>query len=110
MQKIEVCGHRILLKPHEEFKNNMSPGGIALPETDMLKREKAAQIIGTVVGIGPMAWKAFDGDQPGWKPWAEVGDTVIFSKYGGKFVTVNDETYIIIDDNDILGIFEEEAA
>jgi len=112
MDRVEVCGHKVLLKPFKDFKEyeengrkeNRSEGGIIIPE-ETVNQEDAAQIIGEVISIGPMAWKAYDGDDPNWKPWAKVGDIVFFAKYGGKFITLNKETYLIMDDVDIQGIF-----
>ena len=45
-----------------------------------------------------------DGDHPEWKPWCKIGDIVYFAKYGGKFITINEEDYIIVNDEDIQGV------
>ena len=55
-----------------------------------------------------MAWKAFDRADPHWKPWANVGDTVIYTKYGGKFVTDPDtkERYVVLNDEDVTAVID----
>jgi len=103
---VEVVGHRVLLKPHfdEEVIEEGALKGFKLDIGDTFKREKAATVVGEVISIGSMAWKAFDGDNPDWKPWAKVGDIVYFAKYGGKFITIDEEDYIIVNDEDIQGV------
>jgi len=109
---VEVVGHRVLLKPHfdEEVIEEGALKGFKMDVGETYKREKAATVVGEVISIGPMAWKAFDGVlptgevNPDWKPWAEIGDIVYFAKYGGKFITINEEDYIIVNDEDIQGI------
>ena len=110
MTSVEVCGHRVLLKPHfdEDIISEGALEGFKLDVGETFKREKAATVVGKVVGIGPMAWKAFDGDNPDWEPWAKVGDIVYFAKYGGKFITIDAEDYIIIQDEDVQAIRHED--
>ena len=103
--RVEVAGHRVLLKPH--FDHEETEWGFQLDVGETFKREKAATVVGEVVSVGNMAWKAFDGDNPDWKPWAEVGDIVYFAKYGGKFITINEEDYIIVNDEDIQAVIHE---
>lgn len=93
---ITPLGHRVLLEiePIEE----VSKGGILLPESKARDYERC---LGTVVAIGPNAWKAYDDGEP----WAEVGQQVLYSKYSGK--RVNDpynpeKEYVICNDDDLL--------
>ena len=109
-KKVRVAGHRVLLKPHfdhEEIQDGALKG-FQLDVGETFKREKAATVVGEVVSIGKMAWKAFDGDSPDWEPWCKVGDIVYFAKFGGKFITVNDEDFIIVNDEDVQGVIEDE--
>ena len=103
---VEVCGHRVLLKPkfEEEVINEGALTGFKLDVGETFKREKAATVIGEIVSIGPMAWKAFDGNNPDWKPWAKVGDTVYFSKFAGKFIMIDGVDHIICNDEDIIAV------
>lgn len=99
MNKYQPLGYRILLKVSIETK---SAGGILIAQNERLA--KAAIEHGEIVAIGPTAWKAYDDGQP----WANIGDKVYFSKYGGKIVDLpdlpntDDEYYIIIDDSNLL--------
>ena len=74
------------------------------------KQEPLATTTGTVVSIGPNAWKAFD-PGPDWAPWAEVGDRVMYAKYGGKVVKDPDtnEEFVVLNDEDIISRIKETA-
>jgi co-chaperonin GroES (HSP10) len=109
---VEMVGHRILLKPaddvaDEEIKEG-ALAGFKLDVGEDWKRQKASTTVGEVVSIGPMAWIAYDGNHPKWKPWCEVGDIVYFAKYGGKFIKIDGEDFIIINDEDVQGIIRKE--
>ena len=109
--EIEVCGHRVLLDAHFD-KNEVQEGalkGFKLESDESFERSRAATITGKVVAIGATAWRAFDGGDPNWKPWAELGDVVIFAKYGGKFVTIKDKTYILVNDEDIQAVLKGDS-
>jgi len=114
--KVEMVGHRVLLKPHfdEDVIEDGALKGFKLDVGENWKREKAATVVGRVVSIGPMAWKAFDGyfkdgtPNPEWKPWCKIGDIVYFAKYGGKFITIEEEDYIIVNDEDVQGVIHED--
>jgi len=41
------------------------------------------------------------------KPEVKVGDKVLFSKYGGTEVKIDGEEYLIMREDDILGIIEK---
>ena len=97
-QRVEVVGHRVLLKP--DFIKDETEWGFKLDVGEDHKREKAAVVIGTIVGIGPTAWK----DIGSGEPWCKMGDVIHFAKYAGKFITVNGEDYVIINDEDCQAI------
>lgn len=102
--RCRVVGHRVLVKPEEV--ETISSGGIHLVVDEV--RERAAQQVGTIIKIGPMSWKAFDRNDPNWAPWAKVGDKVIYTKYGGKFITDPDtqEKYVVLNDEDITVVID----
>lgn len=108
---ISVSGHRILLEPI--FPEEKTESGIIIATHSEHKRERAATDTGRVVSIGPTAWNAFDKytpdgkRNPSWEPWCKVGDLVVFAKYGGKFLKVNDVDYIVIADEDIQCVIKE---
>lgn len=102
LEDVKVCGHRVLIKP--DFLEEVTDWGFKIDVGETFKREKASVVIGTVVQVGDTAWKAFDGDRPEWKPWAQPGDIVHFAKYGGKFITVGEEEYVIVNDEDVQAV------
>ena len=108
--KINVCGHRVLLDIDFD-SNEIQDGplaGFKMETDESYDRSKAATITGKVVAIGPTAWKAFDGQMDDWKPWCAVGDKVVFAKYGGKFITIKDKVYLIVNDEDIQAVLLED--
>lgn len=97
MTSIVPVGHRVLVKPLPLEKQ--SKGGIILSHDE---RKEKAQVRGTVVSIGPTAWKAFDNGEP----WAAVGDEVWFAQYGGYLVRdpETDEEYRLLNDEDVCAV------
>jgi len=100
------AGHRVLVKPDvymESYK-----GVIEIPE-DIKGRSQNAQTAGTVISIGSTAYlqKEF-GDG---KHWCKAGDRVAFARYGGIQLTgKDDETYRIIEDDDIIALLDAEVS
>ncbi|ACR80316.1 MULTISPECIES: co-chaperone GroES [Kosmotoga] len=88
--KVIPLGERLLIKPIKEEKR--TEGGIVLPDTAKEKPMKAE-----VIEIGK---DVEDID-------IKVGDKVIFSKYAGTEIKIDDEDYILIDQDDILAKVEE---
>ncbi len=90
--KVIPLGNRLLIKPIKEEEK--TEGGIVLPDSAKEKPMKAEVI---AVGEGEDI-KDFD---------LKVGDKVIYSKYSGTEIKIDDEEYIIIDAEDILAKIEE---
>ncbi|WGS64464.1 co-chaperone GroES [Marinitoga aeolica] len=88
--KVKPLGNRLLIKPVIEEKK--TEGGIVLPDTAKEKPMRAE-----VVAIGNI-----DDDVE-----INVGDHVIFAKYSGTEIKVDDEDYILIDVDDILAKYED---
>lgn len=87
---------RILVQRIEEKET--TKGGIIIPDT---AKEKPAE--GKVIAIG----KGRFGDDGKLIPIEiKVGDRVLFSKYGGTDVKIDGEDYLIMRQDDILGIIE----
>lgn len=95
---IQPCGHRVLVRPDEVSDRR---GSLYVPATTR-EREQYAQIFGTIVAIGPTAWKGFDEGQP----WAKVGDRVAIAKYGGFVIEdpATKEQFRLLNDEDITCI------
>lgn len=87
---------RLLVRRLEEEEK--TAGGIIIPDS---AKEKPAQ--GKVVTVGP--GKLSDsGDRVALQ--VKEGDTVLFSQYGGTDVNLNGEEYLILREDDVLGIVE----
>jgi chaperonin GroES len=93
---IKPLGDRIVLEAIE--KEEKTASGIVLPDT---AKEKPQE--GRVVAVGSGRW------ENGQKIELEVkvGDRVIFSKYAGTEVKVDDKEYLILRESDVLAIVEQ---
>lgn len=89
----------MLIKPDEIETKTESGIELVLNED----RELAAQEYGTIIDIGPDAWY----DKP--SKWAKVGDRIVYSRYGGKFVRYPGELekYVVLNDEDVLAVLGE---
>lgn len=70
--------------------------GIFIPDS---AKEKPAE--GKIVAVGP---GSRDRDGKLVPPDVKKGDKVLFSKYGGTDVTVDGKDYLIMKEDDILGV------
>ena len=91
---IKPLSDRVVVKP-EDVDEKMS-GGIIIPDT---AKEKPQQ--GKIVATGP--GKVSDsGDKVAME--VKVGDIVLYGKYSGTEVTVNNEELLIMRESDIFAI------
>jgi chaperonin GroES len=95
--KIRPLSDRVLVKRLEEAEKT-SPGGIIIPET---AKEKPQE--GEVVAVGPGKMQE-DGKVLAMN--VKAGDRVLFGKYAGTDVKIDGEDYMIMREDDILGILE----
>jgi chaperonin GroES len=94
--KIRPLNDRLLVKRLAEEET--TAGGIIIPDS---AKEKPAE--GEVVAVGP--GKLNDkGDRVALQ--VATGDKVLFSKYGGTDVKLDGEDYMIMREDDILGVIE----
>lgn len=94
--KLKPLGDHIVVKPLEEAE--VKKGGIIIPET---AKEKPSR--GEVVEAGQ--GKIMDDGKR--KPMElKKGDKVIYQKYGGNEIKVDDVEYIIMTEEDVLAIVE----
>ena len=84
---------RIVVKANEEEQTTSS--GIVIPDT---AKEKPQE--GTVVAVGPGRFE--EGARVPLD--VAVGDTVIYSKYGGTEVKVEGDEYLILSARDVLAV------
>ena len=93
---IRPLNDRILVKRLEEEEK--TAGGIIIPDS---AKEKPAE--GEIIAVGP--GKRNDaGERVAID--LKVGDRVLFSKYGGTDVKLDGEDYLIMREDDILGVIE----
>jgi chaperonin GroES len=92
---LKPLGDRVIIKVLE--KEEKTSSGIVLPDK---AKEKPQE--GEVVAVGP--GKILD---DGSKSQMDVkaGDKVVFSKYAGTEIKIDNEEYLIVRQDDILGIF-----
>jgi len=94
--KIRPLHDRILVKRMEE--EEVRRGGIIIPDT---AKEKPQE--GKVIAVGN--GKVLENGQ---KVPLEVkaGDRILFGKYSGSEVKIEDEEYLILKEDDVLGVIE----
>ena len=90
--KLKPLGNRVVVSPLTEEETTKS--GIILPDT--VDKEKKAE--GKVLAIG-------DGEKIT-KLGLKVGDKVLFGKYAGEEVKVDEKEYKILSDEDVLAVIE----
>lgn len=94
--KLTPLGDRVILK--QVVAEETTKSGLVIPGA---AKEKPQQAEVVAVGPGGMV----DGVEV--EMHVKAGDTVIFSKYAGTEVEVEEEEYIIVKQNDILAIVED---
>ena len=93
---IRPLNDRLLVQRLEEEEK--TAGGIIIPDS---AKEKPAQ--GKVVAVGP--GKTNDaGERVALQ--VKEGDTILFSKYGGTDVKLDGDDFLIMREDDVLGIVE----
>ena len=90
--KIQPLADRIIIRPIE--REEVTKGGIVLPDT-----VKERPVEGEVLAVGP-GKLADDGKRAPMD--IKVGDIVIYTKYGGTEIKVDDEELIILNESNIL--------
>jgi chaperonin GroES len=90
--KLQPLADRLVVKPIQ--KEEMTKGGIYLPDT---AKEKPQE--GEVIAVGP-GRVTDDGTRIAMD--VKVGDRVIYSKYGGSEIKIDDVEMIILRESDIL--------
>ena len=93
--KIKPLGDRVVIKNVEAEET--SKGGIILTSAAKEKPQMAE-----VIAVGPGG--VVDGKEI--KMEVKAGDKVIYSKYAGTEVKLEDEKFIIVKQNDILAVIE----
>jgi chaperonin GroES len=92
--KVKPLADRVVIKPLEEAEQMR--GGLYIPDT---AKEKPQQ--GEVVAVGP--GKLSD-EGKRIDPELKVGDKVLYGKYSGTEVTLDDNQYLILRESDVLAV------
>jgi len=90
--KLQPLADRLVVKPVE--REEVTKGGIVLPDT---AKEKPQE--GEVMAVGPGRLSE-DGKRIAME--VKVGDVVIYAKYGGTEIKIEDEELVILRESDIL--------
>ncbi len=94
--KIRPLGDRVIVKPKETGEEKR--GSIIIPDT---AKEKPQE--GEVIAVGP--GKVTD-DGKVIKMDVKVGDRILYGKYSGTEIKIDDVEHLIMHQEDILGIIE----
>ncbi len=92
--KFQPLGDRVLVKASEP--KEVKKGGIIIPDT---AKEKPQE--GEIISVGP-GKRTEDGKLIPMD--VKVGDKILFGKYSGNEVKIDDVDYLIMNQDDILGI------
>jgi chaperonin GroES len=95
--KFKPLKDKILVKYSEESEK--SSGGLYIPDTAKEKPQK-----GEIIAVGP---GRITDDGKLQKMDVKIGDVVLFEKYSGSKITMDNVEYLIIKEDDILGIVEK---
>ena len=94
--KLKPLQDRVIVKQTEAEEKTKS--GIVLPDSAKEKPTK-----GKVIAVGP--GKLDDNGKP-MEVGVRVGDSVYYGKYAGTDVEVDGQKFVILRENDILGVLE----
>ncbi len=90
--KLQPFADRLVVKPTE--REEVTKAGIVLPDTAQEKPQE-----GKVLAVGPGRLSE-DGKRIAMD--VKVGDIVVFAKYGGTEIKIEDEELVILRESDIL--------
>ena len=91
---VKPLGDRVLVQPIEE--QEVKKGGIIIPDTAKEKPQEGKVV---ALGTGKVDDKGKKVDFT-----VKAGDKVLISKYGGTEIKFDGDTYLIMREDDILGI------
>ena len=95
--KIQPLGDRVLVEPIKE--DEVKKGGIIIPDT---AKEKPQE--GKVIAVG--SGKLDDNGKV--IPFhVKKGDKILMPKYGGTEIKIDNKDYLILREEDILGVIED---
>lgn len=97
--RLEPLENRVVIEQIEE--DSATPGGIIIPDA-----AKEKPLKGKILAVGP--GKSIDGSDR--QPMSvEVGDIVVYAKYSTFEIRVNNQTHIILSEDNILAKLKDET-
>ncbi len=96
--KLRPLADRVVVKPLE--REEVTKSGIVLPDT---AKEKPQE--GTIEAVGNGRFNEQTGQRIALD--VKIGDRVMYAKYAGSEVKIDDEEYLILAEKDILAIVEK---
>ncbi len=89
--KLKPLDDRVVIEVKEELAEK-NVGGIIIPDTAKEKPQ-----IGKIIAVGT---------EEELKELVKVGDKILYSKYGGTEIDIEDKKYLIVSRSDILAIIK----
>lgn len=105
---LQAVLHRVIIKADKFVESNPDYQkarslGLEIPEMEDHKRAQAGVDTGTVVDVGPIAFRDFGAESP-----IQVGSRIGYARFGGKIVRDTDETeYVVLNDEDVIVVYKE---
>lgn len=96
-KRIRPLSDRIVVLPNEQ--ETTTAGGIVIPDT-----AKDKPVKGKVIAVGKGNKYVGDKLQP---LQVQEGDNILFGKYAGTSIKLDDQEYLIIREEDVMGVLEE---
>lgn len=96
--KLRPLQDRIIVERIEE--ETTTKGGIIIPDTVSKEKPQEGKVVAVGKGKTNEAGKLIPMD-------VKVGDCVLFGKYSGSEVKIDGEEYLIMREDDILGVVEK---
>lgn len=94
--KIRPLSDRIVVEPQE--LETKTAGGIVIPDT----ADKDKPMQGKVLAIGDGKW--YDGKKQPLQ--VKVGERILFGKYAGTNIKLDDKEYLVMREEDVMGVIE----
>jgi len=93
----QPVGYRILIRPKGPVSK--TKGGIYLPDKNK-DTQSYLNSVGQVIAMGPECYN----DRK--SPWCKVGDWVLFGRYAGARISVQNVKMVIVNDDEIIASLE----
>lgn len=114
---LKPIGYRVLVRPDgdglekDDSGHYKSDGGILIMDS-VVEKDRAHQVYGTLVAMGPTAFKKIGGRESSPEECGvKLGMRVSFSKYGGAFIDdlETKQRLIVLNDEDLLTSVQEDT-